>query len=309
VTVKCLYLQTGVANAVDDRILAGMLLEIGTDPLSGVGRIVTGLLVSAQATPNMTVLVSAGRAICPTPASDGGGYAVISDSAVTVNVPAVSTLPRVDYVALHVNDADYSGTLYGAEFIVVQGTASATPVPPTLPNGYVALATLTHLANASSVANSAIAAYSGAYHEGEWAQNVSQSIASGGDRPIQYPVYTYGVPTADVTKGIATVGATPDARFQLNRAGVWVIDASVRIVGATAAQYGLWLGDDGAGTRFASALNSQGGTANPEVGVSCTRRFPAGYSLVAYAWQSSGSAKNTDPFASCVHFRANWLHY
>jgi hypothetical protein len=211
-------------------------------------------------------------------------------------------------VALRVNDADYSGSLYSPEFVIVQGTPSASPVAPTLPNGYLALATLTHLANATSVSNSAIAGPTASLHDGEWAQTASQTIVSGGDRPIQYPNYTYGAnPTPDVTKGIATVGPTPDARFQLNRSGVWCIDASVRIVGATGAQYGLWLGDDGVTNRFASALNTQGGAANPEVGVSCTRRFPAGYSLVAYAWQSSGSNKVTDPFMNCVHFRATWL--
>ncbi len=306
-TLKSLYLQSGAYNAVDDRLLGGMLLDISTDPLSGSGRIFTGFGVSAQATPNMTVLVSTGRAVCPTPASDGGGYVIVNDATLTVTVPPVSTLGRVDLVLLAVDDADYSGAIYGPKVYVLTGTPAGSPVAPTQPAGTVLLATLTHLANATSVANSAIAFnFAGNVHEAEYYATVIQSIPSGTDRPVAFGVVAGASP--DVTKGTSTSGAIPDARFQLNRSGLWSLDAGIRLQTADAASGGIWLGVDGTGAfRFASAINNQGGTANMEVSAHCIRRFGAGTGINVNCWHSAATAKNTDPFNQSVHFRLSWL--
>src|SRR4249919_169995 len=305
-TLKALYLQTGAYNALDDRMLAGMLLDLSADPLSGNGRVISGMTVSAQATPNMTVLVSPGRAVCPTPASDGGGYAIMNDANATITVSPVSTLPRVDIVLLACDDADYSGATYAPKIYIVAGTPAASPTAPAQPAGTTLLATLNHLANATSVPQSAIVRYNaGNLHEVEYYATAIQSIVQNGDRPVQYAVAK--VPGPDVTIGTATTGAVTNARFQLNRSGLCTIDASCRLVGADAMQAGVWIGPDTGGTRWGSSLNAQGGTSNPEMSASVTRRFTAGDFVVVYAYQNSAAAKNTDPFNESVHFRASWI--
>lgn len=305
--LKSLYLQSGTYNALDDRLMGGLWLDPSSDPLSGGGKIYTGLLVSAQATPNMTVLVSPGRGACPTPASDGGGYIVMNDANATITVPPVSTLGRVDLVLLSVDDADYSGSINGPKITVLTGTPASSPVGPTQPAGTLLLATLTHLANATSVANSAITrSQAGMVHEVEYQATTIQSIPSGTDRPIAYPTAMWISP--DVTKLTSTTGAIPDAMFRLNRDGIWAIDAGCRLQVGANTQAGLWLGLDGAGMRFAGSIPGNGtGTGNFELAVSCTRRFGAGTGICANAWQSSGVAKNTDPFNQSMHFRATWL--
>jgi len=306
-TLKSLWLQNGAYNAVDDRMIGGMLLDLSTDPLSGAGRVFAGFTITAQATPNMTVLCSTGRAVCPTPASDGGGYVIMNDAALTVTVPPVSTLGRVDLVLLAVDDADYSGAVYAPKVYVLTGTPAASPVGPTQPAGTVLLATLTHLANATSVANSAIQGNNaGNLHEAEYYATTIQSIPTGTDRPVAFGTAAQISP--DVTKGTSTAGSIPDGKFTLVRGGLWSIDAGIRLQTSDAASSGIWMGLDGTGAfRFASAINNQGGTANIEVAVHCIRRFGPGTPININCWHNAATAKNTDPFNQSVHFRASWL--
>jgi hypothetical protein len=316
-TLKALYLQTGAYNALDDRMLAGMLLDVAADPLSGVGRIVTGLLTSAQATPNMTVAVSPGRAIVPTPASDGGGYAVMNDATLNVTVTPVSTLPRIDLILMAVDDADYSGSIYGPKIYCLAGTPAASPVAPAQPAGTLLLATLNLLANATSVVNSYIARNLWAVNEAEYYASTIQSIAANGDRPLAFPVV--GSATSIVTKGTATGGATGDAKFTILRDGVWTIDAGYRITGLTDGYSGgIWLGLDGtAAFRLCGSFTTQatlGNTANPgplgpsmEWSISCTRRFGTGTAFNVYGWHNSTGAKNSDPLGQTNHIRLVWL--
>ena len=320
-TLKALYLQNGAYNALDDRVLAGMLLDVSSDPLSGVGRIVTGLLVSQQATPNMTVQVSPGRAVVPTPASDGGGYAVLSDAVANVTINPVSTLPRIDLILMAVDDADYSGSIYGPKVYALAGTPAASPAAPAQPAGTLLLATLNLLANATSVVQSAIARNLWNSHEAEYYNGALQTLAPSGDRPLSFPTAMSTSP--DVTKGIATGGATADAKFTLNRDGIWAIDAGVRINGMQDGySAGCWLGlDNSAAFRLAGAFNTNavlantvsasGGPTGPtqEWSISCTRRFGVGTALNIYAWHNSQAAKNTEPLGQTIHFRATWLRW
>jgi hypothetical protein len=305
-TLKCLFLQQGTYNALDDRMIGGLWLDPTTDPLSGGGRIITGLLASAQATPNMTILMSPGRAVCPTPASDGGGYIVMNDANATITVPPVSTLPRADLVLMAVDDGDYSGAVYAPKMYVLAGTPAASPAYPTQPNGTVLLAYLNHLANATSVAQSAIQRNAaGNLHECEYQATTVQAIPTGTDRPLAYGTAMWL--TADVTKGTSTAGGIADARFQLNRDGIWAIDAGCRMQVGTGFSGGIWLGLDGAGMRFAGNIQNQGAAANIECNVSCIRRFGAATGLNVNAWHNAGVSKNTDPFNQSMHFRATWL--
>jgi hypothetical protein len=320
-TLKALYLQSGAYNALDDRLLGGMLLDVAADPLSGVGRIVSGLLVSAQVTPNMTVSVSPGRAVCPTPASDGGGYAIMNDATLNVTVTPVSTLPRVDLILMAVDDADYSGSIYGPKIYCLAGTPAASPVAPAQPAGTLLLATINLLANATSVVNSAIARNLWTSHEAEYYNGAIQTLTPGGDRPLSFPTAMSTSP--DVTKGIATGGATPDAKFTLNRDGIWAIDAGVRVTGMQDGySCGCWLGLDNSGAFrlagsvttnavLANTVTTSGGPtgATQEWSTSCTRRFGVGTALNIYAWHNSQGNKNTEPLGQTIHFRATWLRW
>jgi hypothetical protein len=321
-TLKCLYLQTGAYNALDDRLETGLMLDYSTDPLSGVGRIISGLLTSQQATPNMTVQVSPGRAICPTPASDGGAYAIMSDATVNVTVSPVSTLPRVDLILMAVDDADYSGSLYGAKIYALAGTPAASPVAPAQPAGTLLLATLNLLANATSVVQSAIVRNLWTVAEAEYYASTVQTLVQGGDRPLMFPVV--GSATPLVTKGIATGGSTADARFTINRDGVWAIDAGYRMNGIQDGKSaGIWLGLDGtAAFRFCgsfstNAILANANTGTPETGgpngptmewsISCIRRFGTGTSFNVYGWHNANSARNSEPLGQTNHIRLCWL--
>jgi hypothetical protein len=318
-TLKALYLQNGAYNALDDRFLAGLLLDAASDPLSGVGRIVSGLLVSAQGTPNMTVSVSPGRAVVPTPASDGGGYAAMNDASLNVVVTPVSTLPRVDLILMAVDDADYSGSIYGPKIYCLAGTAAASPVAPAQPAGTLLLATINLLANATSVVQSAIARNLWNSHEAEYYNGALQTLVPSGDRPLSFP--TAMATSPDVTKGTATGGATPDAKFTLNRDGVWAIDAGMRLNGMQDGySAGCWLGlDNTSAFRLAGAFNTNAVLANTvsasggptgatqEWSISCIRRFGVGTALNVYGWHNSPVNKNTEPLGQTIHFRATWL--
>lgn len=318
-TIKALYLQTSAYNALDDRLLAGCLLDVSSDPLSGQGRILSGLLTNQQGTPNMTVLVTPGRAVVPTPASDGGAYAVISDSAVNVTVSPVSALPRTDLILMAVEDADYSGSTYLPKIYALAGTPAASPVAPAQPAGTLLLATLNLLANATSVVQSAIARNLWSLHEAEYYNGAIQTLVPNGDRPLAFP--TALTTTPDVTKGTATGGATPDAKFTLNRDGLWAIDAGCRLTGMQDGySSGIWLGLDGtsawrlAGNFTTNAVlgntvTASGGPtgATQEWTISCVRRFGIGTAINIYAWHNSPVNKNTEPLAQTIHFRASWI--
>jgi hypothetical protein len=253
----------------------------------------------------------------PTPASDGGGYAVMNDASLNVTVTPVSTLPRVDLILMAVDDADYSGSIYGPKIYCLAGTPAASPVAPAQPAGTLLLATLNLLANATSVVNSAISRNLWSVNEAEYYASTIQSIAANGDRPLAFPVV--GSATALVTKGIATGGATADARFTISRDGVWTIDAGYRITGLSDGYSGgIWLGLDGtAAFRFCGSFTTQATLANQanpgpngpsmEWSISCTRRFGTGTSFNVYGWHNSPAAKNSDPLGQTNHIRLVWL--
>jgi hypothetical protein len=230
----------------------------------------------------------------------------MNDANATITVSPVSSLPRVDLVLMAVDDADYSGAIYGPKIYVLAGTPAASPVAPTQPAGTVLLATLTHLANATTVAQSAILRNAaGTGHDAEYQATAIQAIPSGTDRPIAYGVPMWLSP--DVVKGTSTTGAIPDAKFTMMRDGLWSIDAGARLQVGTAASGGIWIGLDGAGMRFSSSINNQGAAANVECAAHCVRRFGAGTAIVVNAWHNAGASKNTDPFNQAMHLRLSWL--
>jgi hypothetical protein len=303
--LKALYLQSGTYNAVDDRRAPGVYLNSLADPLTGAGRVLAGLNVQAQAVPDMSVLITAGRAVCPTPASDGGAYVLMNDASATLAVSAVGSLPRIDLVCMSVDDADYAGAVYTPKFILVVGTPNASPVAPAKPAGYLQLAQLTHAANATSVANSAITLGDQASsHDAEYVHTTQQTIVPVGDRPLSFDTPTYTTP--DVTRGTATTGSQTNAKFTMNRAGRWTIDACYRTQPESAKKVGLWVGPDTGGTRYASSMTTPAGTSILEISVSFKRRFKAGDTIVAYAYCENVSNMLTQPLNSSNHIRLSW---
>jgi hypothetical protein len=175
------------------------------------------------------------------------------------------------------------------------------------------LATLNHLANATSVAQSAIVRNLWNYHEAEYYATASQSIPQLTDRPIGYPVVAGASP--DVTPLTSTSGAIPFGAFRVNRDGIWQIDAGCRFntikEGCT---FGIWLGLDGSGAfRFAAnfispaAVAPGGDVPAAEFGISCTRRMGVGSTFVVNAYHNDARGITTNPFSVCNHIRLSWL--
>lgn len=143
-------------------------------------------------------------------------------------------------------------------------------------------------------------------HECEYNQTAIQGIPNATDTPLSFDQAV--TTSADVTRGTATGGSIANGKFTLNRAGLWAVDAGFRIATASTFSSGIWIGlDNSAAFRLAGSMQNSGGAANIETSISFTRRFGAATPLNVYAWQNSGSQKNTDPFAGCTHFRAAWL--
>jgi len=143
-------------------------------------------------------------------------------------------------------------------------------------------------------------------HECEYVQTVAQSIPNAADTPLNFD--QANTTTPDVTRATATGGSIANGKFTLNRAGLWAVDAGFRMQTASTFSAGIWIGLDNSGAfRLAGSMQNSGGAANIETSCSFTRRFGVATALNVYAWHNSGSAKNTDPFAQCTHFRAAWL--
>lgn len=115
------------------------------------------LAVTAQATPNMSVVVAAGRAYIKGSTTNQGTYHAVNDANLTANISAADTsYGRIDVVALVINDAYYAGSTNEVDLVVVPGTPSPTPTVPTLPNNAIELAEIAVGANVTSITNSNI---------------------------------------------------------------------------------------------------------------------------------------------------------
>ena len=143
-------------------------------------------------------------------------------------------------------------------------------------------------------------------HEAEYHQTSGQNIASGTDTPISFD--TGDTITADVTRGTATILSVANAKYTLNRPGLWCIEAGLRLQNANTFSHGLWLGIDNSGAfRFAENFVNAGGTTLQGMGVKCMRRFGAATPICAYGWHSSGAGKLTDGVSQGTHIRLTWI--
>jgi hypothetical protein len=111
--------------------------------------------VQQAASPNMTVDVLAGVAfVNGTENGDQSSYHVISNSTKNVAITASNaTFPRLDAIVLKVQDSFYSGATDSWSIVAVTGTASGSPVLPTLPANSMLIATISVAASSTSVVN------------------------------------------------------------------------------------------------------------------------------------------------------------
>lgn len=145
-TVRSSWLQAGSYQAEDDRLLIQALL--GGSPTQPVSSGVVGsndLAVTQTGTASMVLDISVGAAlIVGTESVNQGVYGLINDSVATVTISTSdATNDRIDIVVGQILDHMYSGTSDLGQIVVVKGTASGSPVAPTLPKNSVLLATVT----------------------------------------------------------------------------------------------------------------------------------------------------------------------
>ena len=111
--------------------------SLNTEVLESTGYgIITGLIVSAQSTPDMTVSVVTGPIHMP----DGQRFTPTEDLALAITA-ADATNPRIDIV--YVSSA--------GDISYLAGTAAASPAVPTTPTGGQPLAQIAVAANATSI--------------------------------------------------------------------------------------------------------------------------------------------------------------
>jgi hypothetical protein len=125
------------------------------------------LAVAAQSSPNMTVQVSAGRAIVPgtnvTPPAGfafttQGDYYVLNDGTISVTIStANATNPRIDVIYAGTQDAFYSGSTNTALISVATGTPAPSPAVPAIPTNAIPLAQIAVGASVTSIVSGNIA--------------------------------------------------------------------------------------------------------------------------------------------------------
>ena len=118
-----------------------------------------GLVVPQHSTGDLSVDVSAGRcAVAGDDEPDQGYYVVVVDEDETVVMPAApGSNKRIDIVVVQLNDTTAGGAAGDdAELLVVQGTVSATPVAPTVPDSALALVEVLRTAGDAAVLTSHI---------------------------------------------------------------------------------------------------------------------------------------------------------
>ena len=130
-------MRKAIAGAVDplSSQLAAKANQVDLTEKTGYG-VVSGLVVSAQSTPDMTVKTSAGVAYMST----GTRYAPTAVASIAV-AAADATNPRIDIIYL-----SSAGVVS-----YLAGTAAASPVAPTIPTGAQLLAEIAVAAGATTI--------------------------------------------------------------------------------------------------------------------------------------------------------------
>ena len=157
--------------------------------------VVSGLVVSAQTTPDMTVKVSAGVAYTAT----GIRYAPSAVASLAVTA-ANATNPRIDIVYL-----SSAGVI-----TYLAGTAAATPSAPATPTGGLRLAEISVAAGATSIAAANIAARKKGLLDEDW---ITPTLINGWESydAESIPKYYKGADNVVRLRGMVKSGTTGTA--------------------------------------------------------------------------------------------------
>jgi len=143
-------------------------------------------------------------------------------------------------------------------------------------------------------------------HEAEYYLSGTQTIPTATDRPVGFD--TSVITASDVTQGTSTAGSIANAKFTLNRAGIWSIDAAIRWATTSSGnRYGLWIGPDNGTTRYGEQFSIPNGTAAFTPSAGFTKRFVAGDTIVVNAFQDSGSNKDVAVVNQGTHIHLTWM--
>lgn len=116
------------------------------------------LQVTALSTPNMSVDVSSGQVWVPgTLSTQQGQYYGLNNATLNVLVPGSDpTNPRIDLIAVVVDDAAYGQASTGWDIVDVPGTPASSPTIPTAPANSIVLAQIAVNAAVSSITSADI---------------------------------------------------------------------------------------------------------------------------------------------------------
>lgn len=140
-------------------LLSGANASLSLIPRGGVSYAHgNALQVTQSGSPAMSVVVKSGVAAIPgSEGSKQGVYMVLNDADVTLSIAAAhATLNRIDIVCFKVEDTAYSGAVNSSSLVVVTGTPASSPVAPAAPNNSLTLASVSIVANDTSITNGEI---------------------------------------------------------------------------------------------------------------------------------------------------------
>lgn len=127
----------------------------------------------------------------------------------------------------------------------------------------------------------------------------AQSIPNVTDTKVQFP-------TVVTTSNDVTVSGTGNTDYTVQRAGVWLITASIRFVAGSTGERHLFL--SAATNRVAGDSSGNVGTAPISLSVATVMRLASGDNVYAGCYQSNGGALSTDVgFGSSNHISLTWL--
>lgn len=143
-------------------------------------------------------------------------------------------------------------------------------------------------------------------HEARYEQKAAQSIPNVTDTKLTFP-------TAVTVSNDITASGVGNTDFAINRAGVWLITASIRFVAGTTGERHQFLSTGTVvGTlanRFVGDSSGNVATAPASLSVASVLRISTpGASVFSGGYQSNGGALNTDvAFGSSNHISFTWL--
>ena len=138
-------------------------------------------------------------------------------------------------------------------------------------------------------------------HEAYYYNGAVQSIPNVTDTQLTFPTNAYASSSDDVTANASF------NTFTVNRTGLWVISAGVRIVAGTSGERHLFLGLTNMLIANRLAGQSVASSIGTSLNVGTEARLGSGSVVLAGVFQSSGLARNTEIVGLSVHISLAWI--